>query len=104
MEYERAQVTRCKSRIDGKLIDIRHANEGDLQYIREKLKELGLPEGAEGYAGYVVAEQDGRLLGFASAKEDPGGMAGYSVHVASEHRYLADTMVKHLVEHPRPGP
>jgi hypothetical protein len=104
MKYERAPVTRCKSRIDGRLINVRHATEGDLLYIREKLEELGSPERAEGYAGYVVADQDGELLGFASVVEEPGGMKGYTVHVASEHGYLADTMVRHLVEQPRPGP
>ncbi|MEJ2325034.1 MAG: hypothetical protein P8Y77_09675 [Nitrospirota bacterium] len=104
MQYERAPVTQCKSRIDGKLINIRHASEGDLLYIREKLKELGSTRRAEDYAGYVVADKDGELLGFGVVTEEPGGMKGYSVHVASEHGYLADTMVKHLIEQPRLGP
>ncbi len=85
MEYERAPATKCKSRIEGKLINVRHANEGDLLYIREKLEELGSAQRAEDYADYVVAEQDGMLLGFGMVQEEPGGMKGYSIHVASEH-------------------
>lgn len=100
MSYERAPVTECKSRIDGKLIRVRHAVEGDLLFIQNRLKELGAGQEAEDYTGYVVAEMDEKILGFGSVRGEGRGMSRFVLHVEAEHDYLAGTMVKHLAEHP----
>ncbi len=100
MRYERAPVTKCKSRIDGKLISIRHAVEGDLLYIQTTLKESGSPSEPRDYSEYVVAEQEGKLLGFGIVTVGDNGMGVFTVYVDSAYGFLAEEITKHLSEYP----
>lgn len=99
--FERASVTECKSRIDGKLIRIRHATEADVIFIQKMMESYGLYPSVLDYDSYVIADQEGELLGFGiSGKVDPDGER-LSIYVNKGYGYLAQMIVKHLVENPR---
>jgi hypothetical protein len=100
--FERAPAIECKSRIDGKLVRVRHASEGDAVFLKKLMESYGLDASGLDYTKYVVADQDRNLLGFGTAAEAGAGGRGFSVYVDEKHGYLAELIVKHLVEHPRP--
>ena len=101
MAYERASVIECESRIDGKLVRVRHAEEGDVVFIKKMMEFYGLDPSGLDYTEYVVADQEGKLLGFGSARDAGAGAKGFSVFIDKRQSYLAELIVKHLVEYPR---
>jgi len=94
-------VIECESRIDGKLVRIRHADEGDAVFIEKMMKDFGLDASGLDYTQYVVADQEGKLLGFGSARRAGAGAKSFSVFIDKRQSYLAELIVKHLVEYPR---
>lgn len=99
--FNRAPVTECKSRIDGKLIRVRHATEADVIFIQTMMESYGLYPSILDYDSYVIADQEGELLGFGiSGKIEPDGER-FNIYVDKRHRYLAELIVKHLLENPR---
>jgi len=52
--------------------------EGDFLSIREMLGERGAGHEARDFEGYVVAEQEGKLLGFGVASRAEKGVSRYA--------------------------
>jgi hypothetical protein len=99
--FKRAPVTKCKSRIDGKLIRVRHATEADVIFIQKMMESYGLYPSVLDYDNYVIADQEGELLGFGIAGKGDPDRERFSVYVDKRYGYLAEMIVKHLVENPR---
>lgn len=92
----------CESKITGKLVRVRHAVEADRVYIQEKLKELRLDSSRVNFRQYVVADEDGVVIGFGTMKKVVAGIVHMSLFVDARQGYLSELMVKHLIKYP-PG-
>ncbi len=93
----------CESRITGKLVRVRHATEADVVYIREKLNSYRMDSSTVDYGDYVVADEDGVVIGFSTMEKVGTDGSHISVFVEERQNWLAGLIVKHLLEHPRKG-
>lgn len=89
------------SAITGKNVVIRHASGSDLAEIGARLERYGLDVIDREQDTFVVAVEDGRLLGFAAMRTVGEGDAAGCVTVAEErhNRGVAAQIVRHLIEH-----
>jgi hypothetical protein len=90
----------CDSKITGKLVRIRHAVEADAVFIEKALAGYGLDTAGVNYGGYVVAEEDGEILGFGSMRKMGRDGRQLSVLIDEKNSYLSELIVKHLVQYP----
>lgn len=92
---------RCRSGATGKYVDVRHARESDRLFMERMLGRYGFDGARVEWKKYVVAEEDGRLLGFGNARKT--GMDGVqlSVFVEEGKEYLSELVIRHLL---RSGP
>ncbi|MEJ2184090.1 MAG: hypothetical protein P8Y66_11305 [Nitrospirota bacterium] len=88
------------SRITGKVVQVRHALEADVPRMKELLGRFGR-EPAVRYEGYVIAEEEDRLLGLGRMEDTPGGGARMEVLVEKKQGFVSELIVKHLVEEGR---
>ena len=88
------------SEITGKMVVIRHANDGDMVYIKENLKKYGFDSDDLARSQFVVAAEDDEIIGFGSLRRtgsvyDIGCIA---VVEQKRRRGIATWIIKHLIE------
>jgi N-acetylglutamate synthase-like GNAT family acetyltransferase len=97
---ESAKVTGM-SEITGKVVSVRHATEADIGFIEETMKKHHFDTATIHYSEFVVATENGTLIGFARLKKT-GGIyeVGCIIVIESKRgRGIGQLMVEHLIEH-----
>lgn len=88
----------CESKITGKTVLVRHATEGDIVFIKALSEKYGLPGGSmEDYTRFVVAAEDGNIIGFGSLGAPGGDSETITVLNERKERHISELIVKHLL-------
>lgn len=89
------------SSITGKTVTIRHASESDMVFIREKLGKHGLNEDDLHHSRFVVADEEGEIIGFGRLyRTDEDRDTGCVVVMESrKRRGIGASIVRHLIEY-----
>jgi N-acetylglutamate synthase-like GNAT family acetyltransferase len=89
------------SAITGKTVVIRHATESDLVFIEENMKKYGLNIIDLRAFQFVVAAENGDILGFGGLRRE-GDVCDIACVVAAEkhrNRGVGTAIIKHLIEY-----
>ena len=88
------------SDITGKIVKIRHATEADMGFIVEYLKKYQLDTEGLDYSQFVVATEDGNLVGFGRLKKTGKTYEIGSVVVIEERkdRGIDSLIIQHLID------
>ncbi len=89
------------SAITGKTLAIRHATESDMVVIEESLKKYGPPIPDLGAFQFVVAAEDGDIIGFGGLRQrgDVCDIACAVVREKHRNRGIGAAIVNHLIEY-----
>ncbi|MEW6002574.1 MAG: GNAT family N-acetyltransferase [Nitrospirota bacterium] len=89
------------SEITGKMVRVRHATEADLVFIEERLKEHHFDTETLDYREFVVATEDGELIGLGRLKKTGEIYQIGCVIVVEEKRQrgIGSLIVKHLMDY-----
>lgn len=89
------------SSITGKTVTIRHASESDMVFIKEKLGKHGLNEDDLHHSQFVVAAEDGEIIGFGQLYRTGEDRDAGCVVVMErrKRRGIGASIVRHLVEY-----
>ncbi len=88
------------SDLTGKVVRVRHANEADMVFIEETMKKYGFDTENVHYSEFVVAAEDGKIVGFARLKKT-GSIYDVGCIVVIEGkrgRGIGQLIAKHLVD------
>ncbi|MEW6570118.1 MAG: GNAT family N-acetyltransferase [Nitrospirota bacterium] len=101
MEGKRSPKETGISDLTGKVVRIRHATEPEMVFIEEKMKKLKLDTRNLDYREFVVATEDGEIVGFGRLKQDCGLSEIGCVVVIDEKRKhgIAAEITRHLVDY-----
>jgi len=88
------------SGITGKIVKIRHASEADMVFIADKIKKYDLDAEDLHYSQFVVASENGDLVGFGRLKKIHGFYEIGCIAVVEERRGIGigSLIVKHLLD------
>jgi N-acetylglutamate synthase-like GNAT family acetyltransferase len=101
MEEERNPELTCPSKITGRLVRVRHALEADVVFIEAMLKRFRLDSTRLDYRRYVVADEDGAVIGFGTLEQVDGAGTHIGIFVDEGQEYLSELIARHLAEYPR---
>ena len=89
------------SDITGKIVRIRHANEADMVFIEEKMKQYKLDTENLHYSEFVIATENGDIVGFGRLKktEDIYEIGCVVVFEGRRGRGIGPLIVKHLIDY-----
>ncbi len=98
---EQSPKTTGISEITGKIITIRHANKWDMAFIREELKKYNLEAGRLYFSQFVVAVENGKIIGFGRLKKIGGAYEIGCVTVVEgrRRRGIGSSIIKHLIDY-----
>jgi N-acetylglutamate synthase-like GNAT family acetyltransferase len=88
------------SDLTGKVVRVRHANEADMVFIEDTMKKYGFDTGNLDYSEFVVAAENGKIVGFGRLKKigsiyDVGCIV---VIEGKKGRGIGQLIAKHLVD------
>ena len=88
------------SEITGKTVKIRHATEADMAFIEEQLRKNNIDTGSLDHGEFVVAREDGDIVGFGRLRKISGFYQLGCVVVVEDrrHRGIGSLIVKHLMD------
>lgn len=100
-EDKRSPKLTGMSEITGKMVKIRHARDADMVFIEEKLREHHLDTGDIEKDQFVVASEDGELIGIGRLKAIEGGGEISCILVFDEKKRkgVTELILKHLLEY-----
>ncbi|GAB4388831.1 MAG: hypothetical protein Kow0025_10490 [Thermodesulfovibrionales bacterium] len=89
------------SDITGSVVRVRHATEGDMVFVEEKLRERHVDTGDLERGQFVVAWRDDEMLGFGRIRPVEGGDAVSCILALEEGRKkgVSNLILKHLVDY-----
>jgi len=101
MEKKESPKVTGISDITGKIVKVRHATEADMGFIIENLEKYHLDTEALHYSEFVVATENGNLIGFGRLKKTGDAYEIGCVVVVEEKRRrgIGSLIVKHLLEY-----
>ncbi len=95
---ERQPEFTCASEITGKVVRVRHAVEADMVFIEEIARKYGLEVSGIGPDQFVVAEEDGHIMGF--GRMSPVGQGQFvELFTMRKEKALKELMLRHLLEY-----
>lgn len=88
------------SGITGKMVKIRHAMESDMVFIKRKLREYNLDAEHLDYRQFVIATENGDIIGLGRLKKTGEAYEIGCVAVVEEQRQrgIGAEIVRHLIE------
>ncbi len=88
------------SELTGKIARVRHATEADMPFIEETMKKYHFDAENLTYSDFVVATENGKIVGFGSLKKTGGIYEVGCVVVVEEKRSrgIGQLIAKHLVD------
>ena len=89
------------SEITGKMVRVRHATEADMGFIENKLKKRHLDTENLHYSQFVVATENGNLIGFGRLKKTGRVYEIGCIIVVEERKRhgIGSVIVKHLIDY-----
>ncbi len=89
------------SAITGKTVEIRHATLGDMVFIEENAKKFALDAGKPDPSEFVVAAEDGDIIGFGRLMKTGKNyeIGCIAVVEGKRRRGIGASIVKHLVDY-----
>lgn len=101
MERKESPKTTGISDITGKIVRVRHANEFDMVFIEEMLKKYHLDTENLHYSQFVIATENGNLVGLGRLKKTGGMYEIGCVAVVGERKGqgIGSLIVKHLIDY-----
>jgi N-acetylglutamate synthase-like GNAT family acetyltransferase len=89
-----------RSDITGKTVKILHATEADMAFIEEQMKRNSMDTGNLDYNEFVVARENGEIVGFGRLRKTGGFYHLGCVVVVEDkrHRGVGSLIVKHLLD------
>ena len=100
MEKKESSRTTGISEITGRTVKIRHAAEADMAFIEEQLKRHNIDTEKLDYGEFVVAHENGEIVGFGRLRKIGGSYQIGCVVVVEDrrHRGVGSLIVKHLLD------
>jgi N-acetylglutamate synthase-like GNAT family acetyltransferase len=100
MDTKEPSETAGGTEIVGKTVKILHATEADMAFIEEQLKTNDIDTGNLDYNEFVVARENGQIVGFGRLRKTGGVYQIGCVVVVEDkrHRGVGSLIVKHLLD------
>jgi N-acetylglutamate synthase-like GNAT family acetyltransferase len=100
MDDERLAYETGVSPITGSLVQVRHATASDMYFVAQNLRKYGLGDESTDPADFVIATENGEIIGFVRARKAGGDFVIDAIIVEEEKRRagIGSLLVSHVLE------
>lgn len=100
MDDERLAYETGISPITGTRVQVRHATASDMYFIEQNLRKYGLGKENADPDDFVIATENGEIIGFVRAKRDGGDLVIDAIVVEEEKRRagIGSLLIGHVLE------